>query len=64
MHALVHADHGILPDEEIVVVNTQVHDDDDLESFFGLTSTKPQQERGFTGTALTSQGAAVAASLQ
>ena len=53
-----YAEHGILPDEEIVVVNTHVHDDDDLGSFFGQTSsTKPQEERGFTGTALFSHGA-------
>ena len=52
------AEQEILPDEEIVVVNTHVHDDDDLESFFGQTSsTKPQEERGFTGTALSSHAA-------
>lgn len=53
-----YAEHAILPDEEVVVVNTHMHNDDDLESFFGQTSsTKPQEERGFTGTALSSHAA-------
>lgn len=56
-HNLWYADHGILPDEEIVVVNTHIHDDEDLESFFSVaSSSKVQQERGFTGTALSSHG--------
>lgn len=53
-----HAEHAILPDEEIVVINTHVHDDDDLESFFGQASSiKRQEERGFVGTALSSHAA-------
>ncbi len=49
-------DHSILPDEELVVINTHEHDDEDLESFFGVSSSngQPQPERGFTGTALSS----------
>lgn len=59
------AEHGILPDEEIVAVNTHVYDDDDLGSFFGQTSsTKPQEEKGFTGTALSSHGATATVGLQ
>ena len=47
------ADTLILPDEEIVVVNTHEHDDDDLGSFFGApSSARLQPERGFHGTAL------------
>lgn len=47
------ADHSILPDEEVIVVNTHEHDDDDLGSFFGASSTaRTEPERGFTGTAL------------
>ena len=47
------AETAILPDEEIVVVNTHEHDDDDLGSFFGTAgSARPQPERGFHGTAL------------
>ncbi|KAL3150109.1 hypothetical protein ABBQ38_013448 [Trebouxia sp. C0009 RCD-2024] len=59
------AEHGILPDEEIVVVNTHIYDDDDLGSFFGQTSSsKPQEERGFTGTALSSHGATAIVGLE
>ncbi len=49
-------DQSILPDEELVVINTHEHDDEDLESFFGVSSSnrQPQPERGFTGTALSS----------
>lgn len=49
-------DHSILPDEELVVINTHTHDDEDLESFFGVSSSNqhPQPEHGFTGTALSS----------
>ncbi|KAL0020878.1 hypothetical protein WJX77_005350 [Trebouxia sp. C0004] len=50
------ADHSILPDEELVVINTHEHDDEDLESFFGVSCSNRQlqPERGFTGTALSS----------
>ena len=53
-------DHSILPDEELVVINTHEHDDEDLESFFGASSSngQPQPECGFTGTALSSHAVA------
>lgn len=48
-----------------MVVNTHVFDDDDLGSFFDQTSSsKPQEERGFTGTALSSHGATAVVGLR
>ncbi len=38
-------DQSILPDEELVVINTHEHDDEDLESFFGVSSSNPARTR-------------------
>ena len=57
------AEMSILPDQELIVVNTHEHDDDDLGSFFGAASStgRPQHESGFRGTALTDYSVALQA---
>lgn len=57
------AETSILPDQELIVVNTHEHDDDDLGSFFGAASStgRSQHESGFRGTALTDYSVALQA---
>lgn len=63
-HCMGCAEASILPDQEIIVVNTHEHDDEDLASFFGGSGTsRAPPESGFRGTALSDHSATLQAQL-
>jgi hypothetical protein len=50
------ADHCIFPNEDLRVVDAEIHDEDDM-SFLGEDAFRPYvPERGFLGTALANVG--------